>query len=232
MTYKLALIPARGGSKRIPDKNIKILNGKPLIAWTIIAAKESGLFDEILVSTDSEKIATIANDYGASVPFLRPSQISGDTATTAEVVRHAVSYIENANRISVDTVCLLQPTSPLRNTHHIKEAFDLYHDKGAKSVISVCKVEHPIQLCNQLNDTLSMNDFILKKNNIRSQEHNEYYRLNGAIYIFDALHIDDISTIYDENSYAYIMDRKSSVDIDEEEDFLYAEILMQSNKNN
>ncbi|MEZ6878797.1 cytidylyltransferase domain-containing protein, partial [Enterobacter sp. KBR-315C3_2022] len=97
MTYKLALIPARGGSKRIPDKNIKILNGEPLIAWTILAAKESGLFDEILVSTDSEKIAAIADDYGASVPFLRPSQISGDTATTAEVVRHAVNYIENVN---------------------------------------------------------------------------------------------------------------------------------------
>lgn len=226
MTYKIALIPARGGSKRLPDKNIKLLNGKPLIAWTIIAAKESGLFDEIIVSTDSENIASLAKSFGASVPFIRPQNISNDTATTAEVVRHAVDFIQQAEKKSIDTICLLQPTSPLRTATHIKEAFDLYKEKKAKSVISVCKVEHSLQLCNQLSNTLSMKDFIKLENNTRSQEHPVYYRLNGAIYIFDKMHFDDISKIYDNNSYAYIMNRTSSVDIDEKEDFIFAESLL------
>lgn len=207
MTYRIALIPARGGSKRLPDKNIKVLNGKPLIAWTILAAKESSLFDEVIVSTDSENIASIAKKYGANVPFIRPQSLSDDTATTAEVVRHAVDFIQQAGKVSVDTVCLLQPTSPLRTATHIKEAFYLYEEKKAKSVISVCKVEHSIQLCNKLNDTLSMEGFIKQENNRRSQDHPVYYRLNGAIYIFDKMHFEDISRIYDKNSYAYIMNR-------------------------
>lgn len=225
MTFRIALIPARGGSKRLPDKNIKVLNGKPLIAWTIIAAKESGLFDEVIVSTDSENIATIAKKYGANVPFIRPQNISDDTATTAEVVRHAVNFIQQAGKCSIDTVCLLQPTSPLRTASHIKEAFDLYNEKKANSVISVCKVEHSIQLCNKLNETLSMDGFIKLEDNKRSQEHPVYYRLNGAIYIFDKIHFENISKIYDQNSYAYIMNRTSSIDIDEREDFIFAESL-------
>ncbi|HAS1172129.1 TPA: acylneuraminate cytidylyltransferase family protein, partial [Enterobacter cloacae] len=123
MTYKIALIPARGGSKRLPDKNIKLLNGKPLIAWTIIAARESGLFDDIIVSTDSENIASLAKKFGANVPFIRPQNLSDDTATTAEVVRHAVDFIQQAEKVSIDIICLLQPTSPLRTATHIKEAF-------------------------------------------------------------------------------------------------------------
>ncbi|EHF4930727.1 pseudaminic acid cytidylyltransferase [Enterobacter hormaechei] len=226
MTYKIALIPARGGSKRLPDKNIKLLNGKPLIAWTIIAAKESALFDEVIVSTDSENIAAIAKHYGANVPFIRPQNISNDNATTAEVVNHAVNFIQDVEKVSIDTICLLQPTSPLRTTTHIKEAFALYKEKKAKSVISVCKVEHSIQLCNKLSDTLSMEGFIKPENNIRSQEHAVYYRLNGAIYIFDKIHFKDISKIYDKNSYAYIMNRTSSIDIDEKEDFIFAESLL------
>lgn len=132
MTYKIALIPARGGSKRLPDKNIKLLNGKPLIAWTIIAAKESALFDEVIVSTDSENIAAIAKHYGANVPFIRPQNISNDNATTAEVVNHAVNFIQDVEKVSIDTICLLQPTSPLRTTTHIKEAFALYKEKKGK----------------------------------------------------------------------------------------------------
>ncbi|ELV2779730.1 acylneuraminate cytidylyltransferase family protein, partial [Enterobacter cloacae] len=171
MTYKIALIPARGGSKRLPDKNIKLLNGKPLIAWTIIAARESGLFDDIIVSTDSENIASLAKKFGANVPFIRPQNLSDDTATTAEVVRHAVDFIQQAEKVSIDIICLLQPTSPLRTATHIKEAFNLYKEKKAKSVISVCKVEHSLQLCNQLSNTLSMEGFIKLENNTRSQDH-------------------------------------------------------------
>ncbi|MCK7172453.1 pseudaminic acid cytidylyltransferase [Enterobacter cloacae] len=226
MTYKIALIPARGGSKRLPDKNIKLLNGKPLIAWTIIAARESGLFDDIIVSTDSENIASLAKKFGANVPFIRPQNLSDDTATTAEVVRHAVDFIQQAEKVSIDIICLLQPTSPLRTATHIKEAFNLYKEKKAKSVISVCKVEHSLQLCNQLSNTLSMEGFIKLENNTRSQDHPVYYRLNGAIYIFDKMYFNDISKIYDKNSYAYIMNRISSVDIDEKEDFIFAESLL------
>lgn len=225
MSINVAIIPARGGSKRFPDKNITLLNGKPLIAWTIEAALDSALFDKVIVSTDSHDIADIAKNIGAEVPFIRPENLSGDNATSSDVVKHAVEYIEENDQIIVNTVCFLQPTSPLRNARHIHEAFSIYTQKQAKSVISVCKVEHSVQLCNTLNDNLSMNNFIPQKDNIRSQDHEQFYRLNGAIYLFDKSHFKDISKIYDSNSYAYIMDRRSSIDIDYKEDLLVAEVF-------
>ncbi|MDH6632074.1 UNVERIFIED_ORG: pseudaminic acid cytidylyltransferase [Lelliottia amnigena] len=226
MINKIALIPARGGSKRLPDKNIKQLHGKPLIAWTIEAAILSQLFDKVIVSTDSEKISEVAKHYGAEVPFIRPAEISGDTASTADVVKHAIDFINKNYAASVETICLLQPTSPLRNSSHIEEAYKLYARKNANSVISVCELEHPIQLCNTLDNNLSMNDFISSENIRRSQDYDKYYRLNGAIYIFNSCHVNNIAGIYDSKSYAYVMDRFSSIDIDVKEDFMLAEALM------
>lgn len=221
----VAIIPAREGSKRLPGKNIKLLCGKPLIAWTIEAAITSNLFDIVLVTTDSDEIASIARAAGASVPFIRPTALSTDTASTNDVIRHAVEWIEkHLNKVS--RITLLQPTSPLRTAENIMQAMRMYDTKQASAIVSVCQMEHPIQFCNTLPDNLSMVNFIKPSNNKRSQELESYWRLNGAIYIFDRKSVSNIANIYQEKTFAYIMKRENSVDIDNEFDFILAEIIL------
>lgn len=227
----LAVIPARGGSKRLPVKNIMPLNGKPLIGWTIEAALASSYIDEVIVSTDCLDIKNFAEQFGASVPFLRPDILSTDTASSIDTVIHA---IDNAASIfsRTDIVILLQPTSPLRNTKHIDEALIDHIEKDALGIISVCECKHSPLWCNTLPKDLSMEKFIPKKiKNKRSQDLSVFYRLNGAIYVsqIEALKISQ-SFIHEEKTFAYVMDYPSSVDIDEELDFKLAEFLMLKNK--
>lgn len=226
MNLNIAIIPARAGSKRLENKNIKKLNGKPLIVWTIEAALQCKLFDKILVSTDSQVIANIALDAGAEVPMLRPAELSTDISTTNEVLEHMVNWLE-FNHHKVTRVTLLQPTSPLRDADDIINAMELFDKKKALAVISVCELDYPIQFCNTLSEDNSMKDFILDSNSKRSQDYSQFYRLNGAIYIVDRKHIGALSKMYDEHSYAYIMDRKKSVDIDTEDDFLLAQYFIE-----
>lgn len=221
----VAIIPARAGSKRLPGKNIKLLAGKPLIVWTIEAAITSNLFDVILVTTDSEEIANIARAAGASVPFLRPSELSTDTSSTNEVISHAVDWIEQ-NVGTVSCVTLLQPTSPLRTADDIAQAMNMYDTKQASAIVSVCQTEHPIQFCNTLPIDLSMAGFIKTQDNKRSQELEPSWRLNGAIYIFDRKYVSNLTNLYEQNTFAYIMKRESSIDIDQELDFILAEIIL------
>lgn len=228
---KIAIIPARSGSKRLPGKNIKMLLGKPLIAWTIEAALTSKLFDLVLVSTDSKEIADISEQYGAIVPGLRPTLLASDTATTNDVVAHMVSLVESRWG-KVNNVTLLQPTSPLRTSENIINAYELYNKMRSSSVISVCLTEHPIQLCNRLPRNLSMSGFISKDNNVRGQELEPYYRVNGAIYIFERKFVGSLSDIYHEHSYAYIMRQDESIDIDQQLDFDIAELILSRSKIN
>ncbi|SLJ83936.1 pseudaminic acid cytidylyltransferase [Psychrobacter sp. DAB_AL43B] len=221
----IAIIPARGGSKRLPGKNIKDLAGKPMIAWTIEAALDSGVFDYVFVSTDSEDIAIISKDFGAEVPFLRPDEISTDIATTNDVVTHLVEWFEEEYNREVITVAILQPTSPLRNAQHIQEAFKVMKDMHAKAVISVCELEHPIQFCNKLDLDGSMNGFIDSKNIKRTQDLEPYYRLNGAIYLFGRSYVNSLKSLYSKGTYSYIMDSSASIDIDTKEDFKLAEFF-------
>ena len=223
---KIAIIPARGGSKRLPGKNIKLLGGKPLIAWTIEAAIKSNVFDYVFVSTDSEEIASVSRDYGAKVPFLRPAELSSDTATTNDVVTHLISWFEKEYSQEVSNIAILQPTSPFRNAEHIIEAFEEMKTKHAKAIVSVCELEHPIQFCNQLGLDGSMDGFIKKENNKRTQDLEPYYRLNGAIYIFDRKYVGRISELYSMGTFAYIMDRRASIDIDTQDDFELAEFFV------
>ncbi|AWA06173.1 acylneuraminate cytidylyltransferase family protein [Aeromonas hydrophila] len=224
MNLNIAIIPARGGSKRLPNKNKLPLAGKPLITWTIEAALESQLFDLVLVSTDSQDIANISADSGAIVPFIRPAELATDTATTNDVISHMVKWVESQYR-AVDMVTLLQPTSPLRNANHIKGAMALYKMKNASAVISVCELEHPIQYCNKLPDNLSMAGFIPTIANRRSQELERYYRVNGAIYMFDRQYVGALSDIYSSNSFAYIMEKSASIDIDDAFDLYLSECI-------
>lgn len=225
MSLKIAIIPARGGSKRLPNKNILPLDGKPLIVWTIEAALDSQLFDMVLVSTDSQDIADISISAGAMVPFLRPVELANDTATTNDVVSHMVKWVEAEHDV-VELVALLQPTSPLRDADNIKDAMKLYEEKNASSVISVCELDHPIQYCNRLPNDFSMKDFVTVSANKRTQDLEPYYRLNGAIYIFERKFVGFLSEIYSDNSFSYIMNKESSVDIDDEYDFLFASFLL------
>ena len=218
----LAIIPARGGSKRLPRKNVLDLNGKPLIAWSIKAGLNSKYIDKVVVSSDDDEILTISKKYGA-VTINRPNELASDIATTFDAIKHTVDNYEK-----YDYIVLLQATSPLRDEKHIDEAIELLELKKADAVVSVCKMDHSPLWSNTLDESLSMvgflKDEVLKK---RSQDLEKYYRLNGAIYICKVERLlENKGFFLKENIYAYVMDRKSSVDIDEEIDFKIAEILM------
>ncbi|ENC7031979.1 acylneuraminate cytidylyltransferase family protein [Vibrio cholerae] len=219
----LAFIPARGGSKRLPRKNILPLAGKPLIAWSIEAAAKSDFVDDVIVSTDDTEIAEVAVSFGALVPELRPVDLSTDTTSSESVL----FYILEKYRNKADIIVLLQPTSPLRQTEHIDEAITLLERKNAFSIVSVTPCEHPPQWANVLPLDNSMKGFIRQVDHKRSQDLGEYYRLNGALYVYDIekllLHgrID-----YREDTYAYKMDNIYSVDIDNSIDMDMAEFFM------
>lgn len=221
---KIAIIPARGGSKRLPGKNIKDLAGKPMIAWTIKAALDSQVFDHVFVSTDDEKIAEVAKQAGAKIPFLRPTKLASDEATTNDVVTHLVEWFEKEHNQQASTIAILQPTSPLRSAQHIKEAMQLMEEKSAKAVVSVCEVEYPIQFCNTLGKDGSMDGFIKPENLKRTQELEPYYRLNGAIYIFIKSYVGSLNQLYSKDTYSYVMGAKESVDVDTLQDFKLAEL--------
>lgn len=229
---KIAVIPARGGSKRLPGKNIKQLVGKPLIQWTIDAAVDSGIFDHVFVSTDSEEIAEIARRCGAEVPFLRSPELATDTATTADALRNFIHEYESLNGQTVQFVCLLQPTSPLRTAGDILKADGILMGEGVDAVVSVCEMEHPFQLCGKLGPSGSLQGFLKAQNNVRSQDQEVYYRLNGAIYYCRREQAMNIEKLYDTDvhSRACIMTAWHSVDIDTEMDFLIAETLINHNQ--
>lgn len=221
----LAVIPARRGSKRLPSKNIKKLGGKPLLTWSISAALGSKYVDNIIVSTDSEEIAEIARQNNAEVPFLRPAELSTDTAATIDVLKHALDFYTNQSKY-FDFLLLLQATSPLRTSNHIDSAIEMLNEK-TDSVISVCEVEHSPLWCNTLQDNLSMKNFIRPEIlNIRSQDLPTYYRINGAIYIAEIKQFYKYNGFLGKNTKAFIMKKEDSVDIDNEFDLKMAELFL------
>lgn len=220
----LAIIPARSGSKGLKDKNIKLLNGKPLIAYTIEAAINSEFFDNIIVSTDSEKYAEISRNIGANVPFLRPDYLSDDKATSTDVIIHALDSLRNIGQ-EYDNFMLLQPTSPLRKSDDIINSVKIMAEKSANAVISVCEVEHSPIYMNTLDETLSMDGFLPMGSSTRRQELPNYYRINGAIYLCKVDYFLKYRDFYKENSYAYIMKGIDSIDIDNQLDFMIAEAI-------
>ncbi len=219
----LAVITARSGSKGLRDKNIKLLDGKPLMWYTVNSAKESDMFTHVMVSTDSERYAQIAKECGAEVPFLRSAENSTDNASSWDVVREVISKYRDLG-ITFETVCLLQPTSPLRLSKDISDAYQLFAKKKATTVIGVCETDHPPLWENTLSKSLSMDNFICTDKNAR-QQIDTYYRINGAIYIVQVEHLLNNNNIY-YNSFAYIMPKERSIDIDSKFDFVIAEAIM------
>lgn len=226
----LALIPARSGSKGLKNKNILLLNGKPLIVYTIESAIKSKIFDKIIVSTDSPKIAEVAKKYGADVPFMRPKELATDEASLVDVVLHALQFlIEKGERY--DYFALLQPTSPLRTAGDIVNAVNLLLEKDANSVVSVCEVECTPLWANILPSDLSLEGFIKDEvKGKRRQDLPQFYRLNGAIYLASVDYFLREKDWFKEKSYAYIMPRERSIDIDDHIDLKLAEILIEEMK--
>ena len=230
MTNKnLAIIPARSGSKGLKDKNIKELNGHPLMYYSIRAAVDSGIFDEVMVSTDSEKYKRIAINCGAEVPFLRSEKNASDIASSWDMVEEVLDNYKRMKK-EFDTICLLQPTSPLRKSEDIEQAYGIFWERKAKSVISVCEAEHALQTYGHLGIGNDMSHFMSRESEGRRQDFETDYRLNGAIYIVDVSSLRQDHFIYGEGSYAYIMPRERSIDIDTEFDFELTDFFIKRNK--
>ena len=222
----LAIIPARSGSKGLKDKNIKLLNGKPLLAYTIEAAKASGIFDEIMVSTDSQIYADIAKTYGASVPFLRSEGLSSDKASSWDVVKDVLHRYHNLGT-EFETVTLLQPTSPLRTSADIRNGYNMMEDKNANFIVSVCETDHSPLWANILPDSFSLSDFIRPEvAKMQRQSIPTYYRINGALYIVKVEYLMQHENLYSVGSYALVMSKENSIDIDDQLDFSLAELIL------
>ena len=223
----LAIVPARGGSKRLPRKNILPLAGKPLILWTLEAGIKSKYVDMLVVSSDDSEIIRLSSKMDIQT-IVRPKELATDEASSFSAVKHVVENIDE----TFDFIILLQPTSPLRNEIDIDEALEFLVQKGADAVISVCEMEHSPLWSNTLPEDKSMEGFLKDDiKGIRSQDLPKYYRINGAIYICKTARLMNEKTFFiDDNIFAYKMDRKRSVDIDLKEDFLLAESLMNNHE--
>lgn len=221
----LVIIPARGGSKRLPGKNIKLLKGKPLIHYTIEAARD--VFDDsvICVSTDDESIRKVAEQTGIRVPFLRPEALATDTADSRSVLIHAFNYFKKNKSYVADTIVLLQPTSPLRNGTHIKECLKLY-DESLDQVLSVKETDsNPYFLLFEEDENGYLKK-VLSGDFRRKQDCPTVYEINGAIYVINVRSLFDSDTLVFSRTKKYVMDKKSSIDIDDEFDFYLAEFIL------
>lgn len=223
----LAIIPARGGSKRLPRKNVLPLAGKPLIAWTIEAALESGAADKIVVSSDDEEILAVAAQYAVSAQK-RAAHLAADTASTIDVVLDVIAREEAAGE-SFDAVILLQPTSPLRQAKDIAAAYEVFRNGGGRSVVSVCEVEHPVQWCGTVTDEGLLTGFDALGGK-RSQDYPVTYRLNGALYVSGINAMKQSASFWSGQVLAYKMPRDRSVDIDCHLDYLVCKALVDNQK--
>ena len=234
MTEIIGLIPARGESKGIPGKNIKRLAGKPLIAWTIETALNSKACSRLIVSTDSQVIRKISEDWGAEVPFIRPKQLASDTATSIAVVNHSIEYLRNEGINESDYLLLLQPTSPLRNEEDILKVIEIRQLKHAEAVISVTEPQyHPYKTHIITQKGILKRIFKANYDNERRQDLPLTYAENGAIYLNSISSLLKKQTFIPENlTHPYIMPIERSIDIDTPWDFYLAELILKDQNNN
>lgn len=225
---RIAIIPARSGSKGLKDKNIKELDGKPLIAYSIEAAIKSEMFDKIFVSTDSKKYADIAIRYGADASFLRSEKNSNDTAGSWDVVREVIAVLKDKGE-EYDEIMLLQATSPLRTSQDIVNAIKIMQEKKGVAVVSLTECDHSPIWCNTLPADGLMDEFDnAEYKDLPRQMLPTYYRYNGALYLVTADELQNVEHMLEKGCYAYIMPQERSIDIDTELDFLIAETIMKA----
>lgn len=232
----LGIIPARGGSKSIPRKNIKELAGKPLLAWTYDAAKASGALDRVILTTDDEEIAEVGKKWGIEVPFMRPKELAEDTTPTLPVLQHAITWLKEHEGYSPDAVMLLQPTAPLRQAEHIREAVKVFEESAADSVVSVVEIpgHHSPYWAEVINDDgwgeLFIGQPIRKRITRRQNFPKKTYTHNGAIYLFKTELLFDPAepNFYGDKVKLYPVEEKYSVNIDSPEDWTLAELAIKN----
>lgn len=221
----LAVIPARSGSKGIPNKNIVLVNGKPLLQYTIDEALKSKYLDDIIVSTDSIDIANIAKKLGAQVPFLRPAHLATDHSKSIETILHVIETQKN-NGYSYDYVVLLQPTQPLRKYWHIDQAIDKIVNSNQASLVSISELkENPI-LIRKLKANDLVENLLPLNSTVRRQDLPTYYKVNGSIYINKINVFLTKNTSLNDNIVGFIMDKKFDLDIDEPSDLSFLKFLL------
>ena len=224
----LAVIPARGGSKRVKNKNLRQIAGEPLVKWTINEAKKSKLITDLMLSTDSEEIAELGLANGVQVPFLRPPELSGDHAKPAEALVHLLKKTERED--DYDIIIMLPPTSPLRRVESIDSAINLMAITSVKAVVSVTELGVPLEWTMRLDSELFLDGFIAEQKNTlksRSQDSHTVYRLNGAIYVTSPAELMAHETFYLPSGVkALKMSPSESIDIDSEDDFAIADAIL------
>tara|TARA_B100000780_G_C21110193_1_gene448575 strand:- start:515 stop:1216 length:702 start_codon:yes stop_codon:yes gene_type:complete len=227
----LCVIPAREGSKGLKDKNIKILNKKPLIAWSILAAKKCKLIDKIIVSTDSLKISKIAKKYGASVPFIRPKKFAADKSSSFSVLKHAIEFYKNKN-IYFDFILMLEPTSPLRNPKDVDFCINKIKKRNIETLVSLTKVvdQHPIFLYSISKENILKPYLKPKKLYVRRQDISPLFYLEGSIYISKISTLLKEKTWYHKKTQAFLTEKWKSLEIDDIDDFKLAQFYMKNSK--
>jgi len=232
MTNKkiLGVITARGGSKGIPEKNIKLLGDKPLIAHTIEAAKKSGLITHLIVSTDDENIAEVAKKYGAKVPFMRPEDLAEDKTPHLPVMQHAISFMEKKLKIKFDYVIILQPTSPFRTPEDIDMTIQKLINSDADSAVSLVEIigDHPIK-AKRIKDDRVLPYYEFEKEPARRQDLEKAYKRSSAVYVIKRDVIMN-GSLYGEHTIGYIVPRDRSIDIDVPFDWVIAEAMLDNLK--
>jgi CMP-N,N'-diacetyllegionaminic acid synthase len=220
----IAIVPARSGSKGLPGKNIKILNGKPMISYTIEEALKSKYISEVIISTDCKEIEAIALKNGAKSYFLRPEYLATDKAKAIDNYIYTIDRLNNDFNFNINDFIVLQPTSPLRKDIDIDTAIEMFNSKKSDSVISYTEADHPIEWHKYISKDGGLEN-IFSETILNRQTFKKTYYPNGAIYVF-SYKLIKLNSYYNENSYAYIMPKFRSIDIDTLEDFQYAELLL------
>ncbi len=228
MSEVLGLVVARGGSKRIPRKNLAMLAGKPLLAWTIEVALESTRIGRLVLSTEDEEVARVGEEWGAEVPFVRPRDLSRDETPAGDVLLHALDWLSSHEDYRPDYAMLLQPTSPLRIAFDITDSIELAEDREAEAVVSVVPVsQYPHWMKTVLEDG-RLAEFTRETGEevIQPQDLPQVYALNGAIYLVDPGVYREKRTFFSGRTYAYIMPQERSLDIDTPWDLHLAELIL------
>lgn len=224
----IGLITARGGSKTIPRKSIVELAGRPMLAYSCEAARESRTLDRVILSTDDEEMAEVGRSLGVEVPFMRPAALASDSALMPEVINHALDWLD-AERIDVEAIVLLQPTSPLRNAVHIDESVELLRESGAETVVSLVEAPHqfnPISVMTLNDDGHAAPYQKTDRLVMRKQDKPTVYGRNGPAVLVLRPQVVRRGELYGTPTVGYVMDKISSVDIDDAEDLYLAELLL------
>ena len=221
----VCVIPARGGSKGLPGKNIKMFCGKPLIAHTIEQARQSKYIDRVLVSTEDEEIAQISLEYGAEVPFMRPMELAGDNASTIDVLLHTIKWLEDEEKYNFDILVLLHVTTPLRSVEDIDKCVVLLIEEGADNVFSVAEA-HRNPYFNMIEESSDGFVRLVKEGCFSTrQAAPKVYDMNASIYVWWKNVLKEEKKIFLKKTKAYVMPKDRSIDIDDDLDFRIAEFL-------